>query len=316
MFADALAASEGIALAVDAAAAGARLDLHEGIGDPLPPGTACCRWPEHQRLRNLITGEVIRGRCKATNLCDYCARLMAVETSELLMLDAMEDAPQLYVVLTARELLERTDCRDHLRQLRKSLRKRWPNVRWACLVEFQRRGALHLNLLVKGVPAEDARELYERTATLWCSRVDAEPQAQFVGEVSDGGGLVRYIALHFLKPAQAPPIGWRGHRISYSRDYLVRPAGQLREEAKSSLRLKRELWRAHQLGHEGEDAERVAGDAIARNRAIAGAWKLWEISPRRIERFRLDAGVNGPPAGTGGECTTSEDSERGLPLAR
>jgi hypothetical protein len=125
---------------------------------------------------------------------------MAVETSELLLLDAMEDAPSLYVVLTARELLCRPDCRDHLTKLRRSLRRRWPAIRWAVLVEFQRRGALHLNLLVKGVSVADCDELHERMAALWCSRVDASPRAQFVGEISDGPGLVRYIALHFLKP--------------------------------------------------------------------------------------------------------------------
>jgi hypothetical protein len=60
----------------------------------------------------------------------------------MLLLDALEDAPALYIVLTARELLTRQACYDHLRQLRKALRRRWPDVRWAVLVEFQRRGAL------------------------------------------------------------------------------------------------------------------------------------------------------------------------------
>src|SRR3954451_5434611 len=130
----------------------AALDLHEGIDDPA--ATGCPRWPEHLRLRSSL-GEVVRGRCRATNQCAYCARLAAVETSELLLLDALEDAPSVYVVLTARELLDRRDCRRHLTQLRRSLRRRWPAIRWAVLVEFQRRGALHLNLLVKGVPRED-----------------------------------------------------------------------------------------------------------------------------------------------------------------
>src|SRR3954463_532528 len=106
------------------------LDLHEGIRDPRPCG-GCLRWPEHPRLLNHKTGELLPGRCRATNLCPYCARLFAIETSEMLMLDAMEDAPALYVVLTAREFLTRAACVDHLRQLRRSLRKRWPSIRWA-----------------------------------------------------------------------------------------------------------------------------------------------------------------------------------------
>ena len=226
----------------------------------------------------------MRGRCRGTNLCDYCARLSAVETSELLLLDALEDAPSIYVVLTARELLERRDCRRHLLQLRRALRKRWPAIRWAVLVEFQRRGALHLNLLVKGVPAGDVEELRTRVCDRWCARVDAEPQAQFVGEVTEGGGLVRYISLHFLKPAQAPPIGWRGHRWSYTSGYLVRPAAVMREEARASLRLKRELWRAHQDGHEGADAELIAADALAI--ANAADWRLFRPSLKRARQTR------------------------------
>jgi hypothetical protein len=220
----------------------------------------------------------VRGRCRATNQCDYCAELAAVETSELLMLDAMRDAPSLYVVLTARELLDRRSCRDHLTKLRRSLRRRWPEVRWAVLVEFQRRGALHLNLLVKGVPAEDEGELRDRVADLWCRRVDAEPVAQFVGRVSDGGGLVRYIALHFLKPAQAPPKGWRGHRVSYSRDYLVRPAAELREQARESLREKRRLWKARRSLGEHATAELVELEAeLLAEDEQATTWELVDV---------------------------------------
>jgi hypothetical protein len=236
------------------------LDLHEGIDDPRANG--CPRWPEHYGLLNEQTGEFRPGRCKATNLCAYCARLFAVETSELLLLDAMEDAPQLYVVLTARELLDRASCRRHLAQIRKALRKRWPAIRWAVLVEFQRRGALHLNLLVKGVPVSALDELHEAISAAWCRRVDALPRGQFVGEVSDGAGLVRYISLHFLKPGQAPPRGWNGHRVSYTRDYLVRPASVMREEARASLRVKRALWRGATL----EEAELEL--------AVAPTWSL------------------------------------------
>src|SRR3954447_11761517 len=229
------------------------------------------------RLRSSL-GEVVRGRCRATNQCAYCARLAAVETSELLLLDALEDAPSVYVVLTARALLDRRDCRRHLTQLRRSLRRRWPAIRWAVLVEFQRRGALHLNLLVKGVPADDVDELHELAAAGWCARVDAEPRAQFVGRVTDGGGLVRYIALHFLKPAQAPPIGWRGHRVSYSRAYLVRPAAEMREQARRSLRVKRELQRARAAGwSDPADVEMAAREAMAI--ADATSWQLVQLLP-------------------------------------
>lgn len=220
-------------------------------------------------MRNATTGELRPGRCKATNLCRYCARLFAVETSEVLLLDAVEDAPQLYAVLTAREHLTRDQTHGHLRQLRRTTRRVWPAIRWAVLVEFQRRGALHLNLLVKGVPAEDADELREHLAARWCARVDATINAQYVGPVTEGAGLVRYISLHFLKPEQAAPIGWRGHRVSYSRDYLVRPAAVMREEARRSLRLKRLIW-------QGFDAELAEFELAARS---ADTWELTYARP-------------------------------------
>jgi hypothetical protein len=54
----------------------------------------CGRWPEHLRLANHSTGELVRGRCRATNLCSYCQRLYVVETV-VLTLDALEYAPTL-----------------------------------------------------------------------------------------------------------------------------------------------------------------------------------------------------------------------------
>jgi hypothetical protein len=221
------------------------LDLHEGIDDPR--GGGCPRWPEHLALLNRETGELFPGRCRATNRCEYCARLFAVETSEMLLLDAMEDAPTLYVVLTARELLEKRDCRRHLYQLRKALKRRWPNVRWAVLAEFQKRGALHLNLVTKGVPADECDEFLAEISRLWCARVDAEAAGQWAEPCADSVGVVQYGTLHLMKPGQAPPLGWRGHRYSCTRDYLVRPAAVMREEARRSLRIKRALHRGLSL---------------------------------------------------------------------
>jgi hypothetical protein len=276
--------------AVQAPGTGA-LDLHEAIATPragvavargenTPPDPllgGCRRCPEHLRLLNELTGEVVPPRCRATNQCAYCARIFAVETTELLMLDALEHAPTLYVVLTARELLSRADCRDHLTKLRRKLRRRWPEIEWAVLVEFQRRGALHLNLLVKGVPVEALLDLRQQITELWCARVDAQPQAQFVGEITAAGGLVRYIALHFLKPAQAPPEGWRGHRFSTTRGYLVRPTSVMRQEARASLRSKRAVHAAIEAGHQGHDAELVAHQAV--EAAAAATWRLVQILP-------------------------------------
>ena len=276
-----LEGSEG----AEGAAAGGALDLHKGIveveawEDPVRRG--CGRWPEDLRLLNKTTGELVRARCRATNLCDYCARLFAVETSEMLLLDAMENAPTLYVVLTAREHLEIAACREHLSQLRKSLKLRWPGIEWAKTAEMQKRGALHLNLLTKGVWVEDREELRERIIELWCSRVDAEGKAQFVGEVSDGPGLVRYTTLHFLKPEQAPPKGWKGHRFSCTRGYLVRPAAVMREEAKRSLRLKRLIYKGLPADAAELELEFLAGQI----------WSLRHVQPEGQSNGGLAADI-------------------------
>lgn len=186
----------------------------------------------------------VKGRCKATNLCAYCRVLGVVETSEMLFLDALEYAPQLLLTLTAREHLTRADTYDHLRQIRRSVRKLWPDCEWFVQVEFQKRGALHLHLLVKGVPTDAADAFLERVCAVWCSRVDAERPAQDCKPINAAQAVVRYLQKelsHGLKQEQAPPLGWRGHRTSQTRGYLVRPAAAMREEARRSLRTKRKL---------------------------------------------------------------------------
>jgi hypothetical protein len=256
------------------------LDRYEGIDDPRwpdPRGSGGCRrWPEALRLVNQTTGELVYGRCRATNLCQYCQQLYVLETVEMLLLDAAEWAPTVWVVLTAREHLTRTECRRHLRQLLLAGRRRWPGLEWFVQVEFQRRGALHLNLLVKGLQASDAGELRELLGGRWCERVDAELVGQWAGSIEEAGGIVRYLAKHLahgLKSEQAPPIGWRGHRTSQTRGYLVRPAGIMREEARASQRLRRALWRAIRVeGLTGQEAE-----LAAQLRVLEEAGQVWQL---------------------------------------
>jgi len=252
------------------------LDLHEGIrtSDPLAGG--CQRWPEEMRLLNKATGELLPGRCKSTNLCRYCQRLYVVETVEMLTLDAVEYAPTLWSVLTAREHLTRADLTKQLRDLRRVVRARWAASEWFVQVEFQRRGALHANLLHKGVAVEHQEELHDVISSRWCSRVDALPQGQWSGRVEDGVGVVRYLSkmlAHGLKAEQAPPIGWRGHRTSQTRGYLVRPASVMREEARRSLRVKRRI-------HAGTDAATAELEVAA---SELHEWELRYVNPSSAE---------------------------------
>jgi hypothetical protein len=77
---------------------------------------------------------------------------------------------------------------------------------------------------------------------------------------------------HGLKQEQAPPIGWKGHRTSQSRGYLVRPASVMRLEARESLR-----WRSVLAKVEGEcpDLSAVERDDLARALMVEQAQRWW-----------------------------------------
>lgn len=239
------------------------LDLHKGIGDPRS-ASGCDRWPEKMRLLHVPSGALVRGRCRATNLCAYCRTLGVLETVRMWTLDALEYAPTLYVVLTSPRHLTRDECRDHLRQLRKAAKRSWPDAEWCVSVEFQKKGRLHLNLLVKGVPASDASAFRSVVVDgVWCARTDARPVAQFCEVIADGVGVVRYLQktmAHGLKVEQAPPMGWRGHRTSQTRGYLVRPASVMRAEARRALAIDREVWKGSNLDEAISTVDARLGD--------------------------------------------------------
>jgi hypothetical protein len=198
-----------------------------------------------------------------------------VETVEMLTLDALEYAPTLWMVLTAREHLSRAATYAHLRQLRKAARARWPGIEWFVQVEFQRRGALHLNLLIKGVALDDQEQLLDVLSRRWCARVDALPVGQWAGAIADAEGVVKYLSkmlAHGLKAEQAPPLGWRGHRTSQTRGYLVRPASVMRQEARRALRLKRAL-------HRGLDVDVAELELAA---AELTRWELRHLNPSTV----------------------------------
>lgn len=262
------------------------LDRIEGISTV---GVGCGRWPRSWRLLNVVTGQLVMGRCGATNLCRYCQALYVLQTTEMLLLDAAEDAPELWMVLTARSHLTRKDTYVVLAMVRRVVRRRWPTVRWFVQVEFQRRGALHLNLIVKGVPGGDRQDFHDVVAAEWCSRVDAEPVGQWSGLISDAGGLARYLAKtlgHGLKREQAPPVGWKGHRTSHSRDYFRAGTPTMRVRARESLARQWEVWRARESGAGAHDAELQAWEAL--RSAAAGAWLLTNDRGARIGPLAYD----------------------------
>lgn len=193
----------------------------------------------------------------------------------MLSLDAVEHAPALWIVLTAREHLARADTYRHLEHILRACRRRWPSVEWFVQVEFQRRGALHLNLLVKGVDVADAEALLEVVSGRWCARVDALPVGQHIEAVGSAEAVTRYLQKelsHGLKREQAPPLGWRGHRTSQTRGYFVASAAVMRRRARESLAWKREVWRLRGAGHGPHDVELLARQALEQR--AAAVWTL------------------------------------------
>src|SRR5947209_4578114 len=131
-------------------AAGAPLGPSKGIGDNEAQKasndgglrlTRCERWPEWLALRSTLE-DLVRGRCKATNLCDYCARLAARENTELLHLDAMNGvAPMVWCVLgTGTDAMDPALFYSARKHLVKAVRRAFPgrSIEWAALVEFTR----------------------------------------------------------------------------------------------------------------------------------------------------------------------------------
>ena len=250
------------------------LDLHEELSDDGGldrQQTRCNRWPRNAWLVS-DRDVMVQGRCKATNLCDYCGRLAAVENTEMLALDALEgEAPELWTVLSTRtSTVDMSRFYGALQLVVRHLRARWPGLEYASLLEYTTgygprsggRRRPHWNLLWKGVPAGDRAELHAIASRIWCEHVDAGPRGQKTTVVRDVG-LMRYLALHFQKESQRPPAGFRGQRFNCSRGYFrERTRREMRLVARRSLREKRAIRMALKLGYVGQEAEDLAAEDL------------------------------------------------------
>jgi hypothetical protein len=239
----------------------------------------------------------VKGRCRASNLCDYCAVLASVEAAEMLALDGMTNAPTLLVVLTTRTATVDVSGFELGRQhLARAIRRERPGFQYASLVEWTtgygaRSGGLrrpHWNWLCKGLAGDDDQELVrELVARHWCREVDAEPYSQHVGPVYSVGGLTRYLAMHFLKESQAPPPGFRGQRFNATRGYfdpLTR--AEARGAAQASLREKRRLRKALDLAGEDAPHAELVELILGHLREVEDA-TTWDL----VEARRLPGGV-------------------------
>ncbi len=201
----------------------------------------------------------------------------------MLSLDAMEgDPPTVLLVLGTRTAtVDMAGFYRGLEQVKRALKRRWPAVEYASLVEFttgygERSGGLrrpHWNLLLKGVPVGDHALVHAVAAPVWCRHVDAEPQAQHASTIGLAGALMKYLSLHFQKASQQPPAGFTGQRFNCSRGYFTGCSiGTARARAREALALKREVWKASQISDNAHEVELNAH--LAHRRNLATRWVL------------------------------------------
>jgi hypothetical protein len=233
------------------------------------------------------------------NRCDYCAKLAAIENGEMLILDALGgDAPTLLAIVGTRTAtLDMGAFRRGRDELVRAMRRRWPAFEYACEVEYttgygpraggERRP--HWNWLGKGVPDADVDEARELMREMWCGRVDAEPERQYVELLRSPAAALKYVTAHYMKASQRPPEGFTGQRFNCSRGYFAGiTVTTARARARESLRLKRELWKAEQRGiTDAYDRELVAHQALAA--AAATSWVLAGETGARLGKQALPA---------------------------
>ncbi len=221
----------------------------------------------------------------------------------MLRMDSVDDPPTIFIVLTAREHLTRAQCRAPLIACLRSARRRARSVEWFVTAEMQKRGALHLNLLLKGAPAAAYGEIGMAVIGRWCQRVDALPQAQLCEPVWDAEGVATYVAKiggYITKPSQTPQDGWRGHRTSQTVDYFALGAKATREAYRDSQRARALYALALAEGHDAAAAVERQWELL---RAAEHAhWALVDLtnrecarqgakdSPARDEQLLTDAG--------------------------
>jgi hypothetical protein len=245
----------------------------------------------------------VRGRCRSTNLCDYCAVQSAHENARMLSLDAIDgQAPEIVAILGTRTATaDPKPFYDGRRLVMRALRRRWPDAEYASQAEFttgkgprsggERRP--HWNVLLKGIPAADVDQVRDVVREIWCQHVDAEPAYQYVEALQSPAAFMTYVAMHFQKASQAPPEGWSGQRFNASRAYFTgRTRAEARAAARDSLAIERETFKAARAGFEGDELHQVVDRALQIRDETT--WELLrEPPPRRpltaVERVRTVA---------------------------
>jgi hypothetical protein len=239
-------------------------------------------------------GEVVALRCKRRH-CPHCAHLEARELARVLTNDANEGtAPTVAITLTTVDPATTLKTFRHGTQMVfQALRRRFGRgVEYMQIIEFttgrgRRAGGrrrMHAHSLVKGLPLDALEEAEAIVRGVWRGVTGA--YVIEVAQLRTVGGIIGYLGLHHMKPEQAPPPGWEGQRVRWSRGYLggVTTAAA-RGRARRELAAERTWWsverQADDLGlpEEWMEAEFERRMRLRTEASEGGEWRRIRLHP-------------------------------------
>ena len=239
-------------------------------------------------------GEVVALRCKRRH-CPHCAHLEARELARVLTNDANEGtAPTVAITLTTVDPATTLQTFRHGTQMVfQALRRRFGRgVEYMQIIEFttgrgRRAGGrrrMHAHSLVKGVPLDGLEEAEAIVRGVWRGVTGA--YVIEVAQLRTVGGIIGYLGLHHMKPEQAPPPGWEGQRVRWSRGYLGQiTTADARARARRELAAERTWWsverQADDLGlpEEWMEAEFERRMRLRTEASEGGEWRRLRLHP-------------------------------------
>ena len=153
-------------------------------------------------------------------------------------LDAEVVTPKVAATFTTRDLVAVPVLGEAMRQTARRVRDFAPDAKYGGTLEWTTgqtkysagRRRPHLHVLWKGVDVERVDDVHAVARDVWKRLTGAHSHK--VEEIRTPGAAIRYVALHHLKEAQAPPPGWSGRRLWTSMGFWEGGAGETRRRAR------------------------------------------------------------------------------------
>jgi len=215
--------------------------------------------------------------------------------------DAAGSAPKVATTLTTRDLVPLKVLGEALAQTTRKVRAEvGPDAKYGGTLEWTTGQAKksgghrrpHLHLLWKGVEEAEAAAIANAAADVFTRLTGAHSHT--AEGIRTPGAAIRYVALHHLKEAQAPPPGWSGRRLWTSLGFWSLGAAETRERARAVVKDERVRFRIErELVRELEETPGAIPleiwDELVEGRAAA-ARKSWRgvVAVRVRERDVID----------------------------